>query len=427
MIGCTRQSVNKLLGMFTDDGLIRLERDRIVILDLDGLPGRRTARRSARRARRPARRAGQWAADRRQQDVRRRRAPPGSGRSSRRGTPCVARDGPSRARRRRPRRPCRRRAAEPGRRPRRGLAELDAAPGEVLERRSASAWLRAVAVSAAERLAEPKPVAIAEQGRERPARRDLDHGQASSRAPPSAAPIASAQVVSPSAQTWSPSDAPARDPSSPRRAPRRVGRLPRSRVARRDPDVDGIRPGVGRDDRVRARRSVLAEEVRDLRFADPGQPQRPARRPARRRAPRAGAGRGRTTSGASRGAGRAARRSTRRPAGRPTSPGAVPFGFGQRRRRRDQPGLLQVHLGERHARAGPSRSRSQRSSSGSTAGVLADAAAIASRVRSSGVGPRPPVDTTRSARRGARRTRRATVAELVGQGLDPPDRDARAR
>jgi CRP-like cAMP-binding protein len=37
MIGCTRQSVNKLLGLFTDDGLIRLERDRIVILDLDGL------------------------------------------------------------------------------------------------------------------------------------------------------------------------------------------------------------------------------------------------------------------------------------------------------------------------------------------------------------------------------------------------------
>jgi CRP-like cAMP-binding protein len=37
MIGCTRQSVNKLLGMFSDDGLIRLERDRIVVLDLDGL------------------------------------------------------------------------------------------------------------------------------------------------------------------------------------------------------------------------------------------------------------------------------------------------------------------------------------------------------------------------------------------------------
>jgi CRP/FNR family cyclic AMP-dependent transcriptional regulator len=37
MIGCTRQSVNKLLGMFTDDGLIRLERDRIIVVDLDGL------------------------------------------------------------------------------------------------------------------------------------------------------------------------------------------------------------------------------------------------------------------------------------------------------------------------------------------------------------------------------------------------------
>jgi len=37
MIGCTRQSVNKLLGMFSDDRLLRLERDRIIVLDLDGL------------------------------------------------------------------------------------------------------------------------------------------------------------------------------------------------------------------------------------------------------------------------------------------------------------------------------------------------------------------------------------------------------
>jgi hypothetical protein len=37
MIGCTRQSVNKLLGMFTDDGLIRQDRDRILVLDLDAL------------------------------------------------------------------------------------------------------------------------------------------------------------------------------------------------------------------------------------------------------------------------------------------------------------------------------------------------------------------------------------------------------
>jgi CRP/FNR family cyclic AMP-dependent transcriptional regulator len=37
MVGCTRQSVNKLLGQFTDDGLLRLERDGIVVTDLNGL------------------------------------------------------------------------------------------------------------------------------------------------------------------------------------------------------------------------------------------------------------------------------------------------------------------------------------------------------------------------------------------------------
>ncbi len=37
MVGCTRQSVNKLLGRFTDDGLIRLDRDGIVVTDIEGL------------------------------------------------------------------------------------------------------------------------------------------------------------------------------------------------------------------------------------------------------------------------------------------------------------------------------------------------------------------------------------------------------
>lgn len=37
MVGCTRQSVNKLLGLFVDDGLIRLERDAIVVVDVDAL------------------------------------------------------------------------------------------------------------------------------------------------------------------------------------------------------------------------------------------------------------------------------------------------------------------------------------------------------------------------------------------------------
>ena len=43
MVGCTRQSVNKLLGQFTDAGLLRLERDAIIVTDLDGL--RATSRR----------------------------------------------------------------------------------------------------------------------------------------------------------------------------------------------------------------------------------------------------------------------------------------------------------------------------------------------------------------------------------------------
>lgn len=37
MVGATRQSVNKLLGAFVDDGLLRQERESIVILDLEGL------------------------------------------------------------------------------------------------------------------------------------------------------------------------------------------------------------------------------------------------------------------------------------------------------------------------------------------------------------------------------------------------------
>jgi CRP-like cAMP-binding protein len=37
MVGSTRQTVNKLLGQFADDGLIRLDRAGIVIVDLQGL------------------------------------------------------------------------------------------------------------------------------------------------------------------------------------------------------------------------------------------------------------------------------------------------------------------------------------------------------------------------------------------------------
>ncbi len=37
MVGSTRQSVNKLLGQFADDGYLRVERDAIVVTDLEGL------------------------------------------------------------------------------------------------------------------------------------------------------------------------------------------------------------------------------------------------------------------------------------------------------------------------------------------------------------------------------------------------------
>lgn len=37
MVGCTRQSVNKLLGQFADERLIRLDREGVVILDPAGL------------------------------------------------------------------------------------------------------------------------------------------------------------------------------------------------------------------------------------------------------------------------------------------------------------------------------------------------------------------------------------------------------
>jgi CRP-like cAMP-binding protein len=43
MVGCTRQSANRVIGQFTDDRLIRVDRDSIVVIDLAGLE--RAARR----------------------------------------------------------------------------------------------------------------------------------------------------------------------------------------------------------------------------------------------------------------------------------------------------------------------------------------------------------------------------------------------
>jgi CRP-like cAMP-binding protein len=43
MVGCTRQSANRVMGQFTDDGLIRVDRDSITVMNLPGLE--RAARR----------------------------------------------------------------------------------------------------------------------------------------------------------------------------------------------------------------------------------------------------------------------------------------------------------------------------------------------------------------------------------------------
>ena len=43
MVGCTRQSANRVIGQFTDDGFIRVERDSITVMNLAGLE--RAARR----------------------------------------------------------------------------------------------------------------------------------------------------------------------------------------------------------------------------------------------------------------------------------------------------------------------------------------------------------------------------------------------
>jgi CRP-like cAMP-binding protein len=40
MIGGTRQSVNRLLSDLIDDGILRLEHERLIIIDLDALDRR---------------------------------------------------------------------------------------------------------------------------------------------------------------------------------------------------------------------------------------------------------------------------------------------------------------------------------------------------------------------------------------------------
>ena len=274
-----------------------------------------------------------------------------------------------------------------------------------------------------QRLREPQPRDVAEQRRQAAAGPDLDD-----RAGPAAlASSAAADRLGPGGLALGPDvlreqaagTALRRGLDDLRRAPRRT---------RRDPDVDGLGAGVRRDDRVRRPEELLAEQVRDRRLADPRQPERPRRdvgAGAARPQPRQDVALPR--SGASRAAARAGRRSPARPAARPTSAGAVPFAFGSAVRRRNQPGLLEVH--RRHVHAAPAhRPRSQDSRPASIDRCLAGDARRSPR----GSGRRASGRGRRSRRRDRRRARPSVERlphriEVVGECLDPAHRHADRR
>ena len=240
-------------------------------------------------------------------------------------------------------------AAAAGRAPRgRGRAGPASAPCR-LAGASASGW-RAAAGASGERLGEAQPRHVAEQRRRGAARADLDDG-----AGPAALGEGRADRVAPGRLALGPDVVAERV-----RETRSVIGLHESPAAPsppgRDPDVDAPRPGRRSRRSGRRPEQLLAEQVRDLRLADAREAQRPARDVARRR--RARARRGRTWSAhigrISRGGPGSA--TTTRPSGRSThQPGAVPFGFGSAVGRRDQPGLLQVHLRECHPAPRPQR------------------------------------------------------------------------
>ena len=108
------------------------------------------------------------------------------------------------------------------------------------------------------------------------------------------------------------------------------------------------------------------------------------------------------------------RATTTRPSGRSThQPGAVPRSLGTA----VDEGISHACLRFVSGKPIPRRSkrwRSHCSSFGSTRGRSPTTAAIASRVRSSGVGPRPPVVTTRSAAESASPNAALTVSSLSG-------------
>ena len=437
MIGCTRQSVNKLLGPVhrrrADPARPRRHRGP----DLDG--ARRAARRRPRRAR-DLDRTGRVFARARRRCQACRTARGGRGRDERRPEPAlraaeerqpalavrpdreddddrdrgiVAAGPPARPGRRR----CRRRRGRSGPVPR--ALRSSRAPGRRTRPRSPAARpcrdggspparpRRSVSASRSHGTS-PKSAATLPPV----ATSTTEHVQPRSA---SAAPIASLQVISSSAQTWS------REKVSDAVQRRRDELAPAPSPRARDPDVDGLGPGVRRDDRVRRPEQRFARAGRR-----PADSPIPASRSVRLAIVRAGAAvaesrqhlrlpdRAHLARRAGQGDDDPAVRSVDQPGGR------GPVAVRQRLGRRDEPGLLEVHLRDMAMPRRDQSSRSQASRSGIDGrGPRPATAAIASRVRSSGVGPSPPVDTTRSARPSAVANASRDRVEVVGEGLDP--------
>ena len=360
---------------------------------------------------------------------------PEPARARRRGTRSGARDGPGPGRRRRPRPPCRRRAPGRGRRPRRRCRRPPGRCGRAPRgrrsrpvagpeprgsgpRRPRDGGCRRVR---GERLREAQPRTVAEQrGRLPPVPTSTTRAVQPRSA--SAAPIASAQVVAPSAQTCF-----ARRPRTrsaigldergrARRPGPRSGRRPRprGRTSRRP----GSSPGAASSPSRSATADSPIPASRSVRLATSA----PAPR-ARRR--------GRTSSLPDRAhlARRAGQRDDRpgRRAGRPTSRAPSRSAFG----RASADGMSHACLRFIAGMGIPRRAHSPRSHasrSGSTAGVSPSdrgdrLAGQVVRRRAEAAGR----DDEVGAGRARPRRRVADRVEVVGEGLDPADRDADRR
>ena len=426
MVGCTRQSVNKLLGLFTDDGLIRLDRDGIVVIDLDGLTA------TARRCSPAVRSRGAGRAARSPRRVPRAGVPRPPPRNARRRSRWVrsgsttttvtavssprARPGHATPTSLPPTsRPLPASASSPSVEPACGV--VAAMPD--MAGASASGWWAAAGASGASVSARRSHGTSPSSPAKLPPVPTSTTAAVQPRSA-SAAPIASRPgglALGPDVLLEEPRTRSAAASTRSAAAAAHLRAEIRTSTASARAYVATI--GFGRPEQL------LAEQVRDRRLADPRQPERPAAMSAP--APLAEAGQdvpahiGRISRG---GPGSA---TTTRPSGAVDPPaGAVPLSFG----RAAADGISQACLRFISGMAIPRRAQSSRSHAsrpGSTTGVSPATSAIASRVRSSGVGPRPPVETTRSARvEPLPRTRRVTAARSSGSaGSGRPRRRSR--